>query len=106
MKVSLLSIFFFCSEFDSSCQGLPIYDTRIKTLIFLKSSAAAGYEIFVNALNKKAIELSMPPALVERALFSFSQYYFPNSKLIIKENILDETDIQEAKKLQLSFQNI
>jgi hypothetical protein len=43
----------------------------------------------------------MSPAFVERALFSFSQNYFPNSKLIIRENILDETDIQEAKKLQL-----
>jgi hypothetical protein len=92
---------FFWSEFGPSRKGLPIYDTRIKTLLFLKSSAASGYEIYVSALNKKAIELSMSPAFVERALFSFSQNYFPNSKLIIRENILDETDMQEAKKLQL-----
>jgi hypothetical protein len=96
---------FFWSEFGPSRKGLPIYDTRIKTLLFLKNSAAPGYETFLNALNKKAIELSMPPAFVERALFSFSQNYFPNSKLVIKENILDETDIQEGKKLQLIFQN-
>jgi hypothetical protein len=92
---------FFWSEFGPSQKGLPIYDTRIKTLLFLKSSKASSYDIYVNALNDKARELSMTPSLIERALFSFSQNYFPNSNLLIKEKILDETDKEEAKKLQL-----
>ena len=92
---------FFWSEYGPSRKGLPIYDTRIKVLLFLKNSAAASYDVFVHALTEKALELSMNPGLVERALFSFSQNYFPNSNLLIKEKVLDETDIEEARILQM-----
>lgn len=91
---------FFWSEFGPSRKALPIYDTRIKTLLFLKSTSAATYDVYVKTLNEKAKELSMTPALVERALFSFSQNYFPNGKLLINNNISDKTDIEEAIKLQ------
>ncbi len=91
---------FFWSEFGPSRKALPIYDTRIKTLLFLESTAAATYDIYVKSLNEKANELSMAPALVERALFSFSQNYFPNGKLLIIKNITDKTDFEEAIKLQ------
>lgn len=91
---------FFWSEFGPSRKALPIYDTRIKTLLFLKSTAAATYDVFVKTLNEKAKELSMAPALVERALFSFSQNYFPNGKLLINDILHDRTDLEEAKKLQ------
>jgi len=90
---------YFWSEFGPNRKALPIYDTRIKTLLFLKSSFAATYDVYVKALNEKAKELSIGPGLVERALFSFSQNYFPNGKLIIRASITDETDIEEAKRL-------
>lgn len=91
---------FFWSEFGPSRKGLPIYDTRIKTLLFMKASAAGTYDAYINALNEKARELSVPSVLVERALFSFSQNYFPNSSLTIKKKLLDSTDMEEARNLQ------
>jgi hypothetical protein len=91
---------FFWSEFGPCCKAIPIYDTRIKTLLFLKSTSSATYDDYVKTLDEKAKELSMTSALVERALFAFSQNYFPNGKLVIKENISDKTDIEEAMKLQ------
>jgi hypothetical protein len=91
---------FFWSEFGPSRKALPIYDTRIKTLLFLKSTAAATYDIYVKSLNEKSKEILMSPVLVERALFSFSQNYFPNGKLLIKTKILDRTNFDEAMKLQ------
>jgi hypothetical protein len=92
---------FFWSEYGPSRKGLPIYDTRLKVLLFLKKSAASSYDVYVRALTEKAIELSMNPGMVERALFSFSTNYFPNSKLLIEEKVLDETDIKEARLLQM-----
>jgi hypothetical protein len=91
---------FFWSEFGPSRKGLPIYDTRIKTLLFMKASVAGTYDAYINALNEKARELSISSVLVERALFSFSQNYFPNSSLTIKKKLLDNTDIEEARNLQ------
>jgi hypothetical protein len=97
---------FFWSEFGPSRKALPIYDTRIKTLLFLKTTAAQNYDVYVKALNEKAKELSMAPALVERALFSFSQNYFPNGKLLINDLLSDRTDLEEAMKLQALSKNL
>ena len=93
---------FFWSEYGPSNKALPIYDNRIKTLLFLKKTAALPYEDFVTALNSKSIELQLSPVLIERALFSFSENFFPNSTLIIKESISDSKDIDEARWLQSS----
>ena len=64
---------FFWSEFGPRRKALPIYDTRIKTLLFFKATSASDYNSYVEVLNRKANELSMTSALVERALFAFSQ---------------------------------
>jgi hypothetical protein len=88
---------FFWSE--SKGKALPIYDTRIKTLLFFKSIAAATYDVYVKSLHDKAEDLKLGSVLIERALFSFSQNYFPNNSLFIKKNISDRNNIDEAKTL-------
>ena len=93
-------IFFWSSEFGESPKALPIYDTRIKRLLFPGNVNSASYDVYVKSLNEKAIKLAMPGHLVERALFSFSQNFFSNNKLILKSNIVDKTDISEAELLQ------
>lgn len=91
---------YFWSRFGPGKKALPIYDTRIKTLLFLKISSAISYEMYVKSLNKKAEELSMHPTLVESALFSFSLKYFQNGKLTIRRDVTDGVDFDEAKRLQ------
>lgn len=91
---------FFWSEFGPRRKALPIYDTRIKTLLFFKATSASDYNSYVEVLNRKANELSMTSALVERALFAFSQNYFPNGKLFLKISISDEMDIEEARLIE------
>ena len=40
---------------------------------------------------------------LEKALFAFSSNYFPNESLIIKNEIIDETDYHEAKRLEILY---
>ena len=93
-------IFFWSSEFGENPSALPIYDTRIKRLLFPGNLKSASYDVYVKLLNERAVELAMPSHMVERALFSFSQNYFSNNKLILKSDIVDNTDIKEAEFLQ------
>jgi hypothetical protein len=37
---------------------------------------------------------------LEKALFAFSSNYFPNESLVIKNEIIDKTDFEEAKELE------
>jgi len=93
---------FFWSKFGPNKEALPIYDTRLKLLLFQTTRDAPPYEQYVNSLKEKAEELKIQPEDVERALFSFSQFYFFNNKLIIKKNIskLNSSDVKEANRLE------
>ena len=84
-------------------QPIPIYDARIKTLLYLSNDDAPSFEQYIEEMihfsNKKNITINQ----LEKALFAFSTNYFPNESLIIKNEILDETDYDEAKRLEILF---
>jgi hypothetical protein len=98
---------FFWSKFGPHKKALPIYDTRIKLLLFQKVRSTPPYENYVTSLNQKASELKIEPEDVERALFSFSQFYFLNNKLELKKNTYgsDSPDLKEAIRLESMFLN-
>jgi hypothetical protein len=93
---------FFWSTYGEGSDSLPIFDTRIKVLLSSENVNKFTYEDYVSALIKKGEELKIPSVEVERALFSFSQNFFPNEKLILKIDILDKTDYETAKYLAAS----
>lgn len=94
---------YFWSAYGSKGRVFPIYDTRIKTLLFFDSKTASGYDNYVAALEEKAKELAMGVEFVERALFAFSQNYFGNGSLKISGKVTDNNDLAEASRLQACY---
>ena len=84
-------------------QPIPIYDARIKTLLYLSIDEAPAFEQYIEDMihfsNKKKITINQ----LEKALFAFSTNYFPNESLIIKNEIIDETDYDEARRLEIVY---
>lgn len=90
---------FFWSKYGPGRKAMPIYDTRIKKLLYVHQRPLS-YEIYVRDLVEKAGALQIEAEEVERALFSFSQNYFSNSKLLMPEKVVDATNIDVARQLQ------
>lgn len=91
---------FFWSKFGPHKEALPIYDTRLKVLLFQSLSSAPSYDIYVEALKNKSKELALEAEDLERALFAFSQNFFSNEKLVIKRNVEFRKDESVAMRLQ------
>jgi hypothetical protein len=82
---------------------IPIYDARIKTLLYLSIDESPSFETYledmVNFSNLKNITINQ----LEKALFAFSSNYFPNESLNLKNDAIDKTNYNEAKKLELFY---
>ena len=94
---------FFWTEYGPRRQAIPIYDARIKLLLCLHDRKAVDYQTFYASMKKMANETQITVGLLERALFAFSQNYFPNKNLLIKQNVSDTADIDEAQFLQKRY---
>jgi hypothetical protein len=79
---------------------IPIYDARIKTLLYLSTDAAPSFEEYVEDMKRFSKQKNMTINQLEKALFAFSSNFFPNESLNIKNEILDKTDIHVAKRLE------
>lgn len=71
---------------------VPIYDARIKTLLYLSIDEAPSFEQYVEDMNNFSIIKNITINQLEKALFAFSSNYFPNETLIMKNEIIDKTD--------------
>ena len=94
---------FFWSEYGPRREAIPIYDSRIKTLLCLSDRDAVDYHSFYVAMKNTAKVQKLNVGLLERALFAFSQNYFPNSTLIMKSSLKDMTDIGAARILEKKY---
>jgi len=68
---------------------VPIYDARIKTLLYLSTDEAPTFEQYVEDMTDFSILKNITISQLEKALFAFSSNYFPNESLIIKNEIID-----------------
>lgn len=82
---------------------IPIYDARIKTLLYLSNDDAPSFEQYIEEMIHFSNKMNITINQLEKALFGFSTNYFPNESLNIKNEILDETDYDEAKRLEILY---
>jgi len=94
---------FFWTEYGPRRNAIPIYDARIKLLLCLSERDAVDYKVFYMAMEKAAQVSNITVAIIERALFAFSQNYFPNNSLVINSTPKDMTDIDEALRLERQY---
>jgi len=81
----------------------PIYDTRMKTLLFFDEPQGASYERYLKKLADLAAPKSTDTVTVEKALFAFSSNYFPNGTLVLNEGCADNTDLAYAEALARAY---
>jgi len=84
-------------------QPIPIYDARIKTLLYLSIDEAPSFVEYLEDMNNFSTLKNYTINQLEKALFAFSSNYFPNESLMIKNEIIDETDFVEAKRLEVLY---
>lgn len=94
---------FFWTEYGPRRNAIPIYDARIKLLLCLSERYAVDYKAFYMAMEKAAQVSNITIGIIERALFAFSQNYFPNNSLVINSTPKDMTDIDEALRLERQY---
>ena len=83
---------------------LPILDTRI-SLILKGSDNWNNYKDFLSILDEFSSTWGCTIAEAERAIFAFSQAYFNNTDLYLKENNLtNKIDINIAQKLSIIWE--
>jgi hypothetical protein len=93
---------YFWSSYGGN-QPIPIYDARIKTLLYLSIDEAPAFEEYIEDMTNFSTLKNITINQLEKALFAFSSNYFPNETLIIKNEIIDTTDYDEAKRLEILF---
>jgi len=82
----------------------PIYDTRMKTLLFFDEPQGASYDRYLQKLAELAARQKNTNAVtVEKALFAFSSNYFPNGTLVLNEGCADNTDLAYAEALARAY---
>ena len=83
---------------------LPILDTRI-SLILKGSDNWNNYKEFLSILDEFGNTWGCTIAEAERAIFAFSQAYFNNTDLYLKENnFTNKIDINIAQKLSIIWE--
>jgi hypothetical protein len=90
---------YFWSLYGSN-MPIPIYDARIKTLLYLSVDEAPSFEQYVEDMSNFSTLKNITINQLEKALFAFSSNYFSNESLIIKKENLDKTDLDEAKRIE------
>jgi hypothetical protein len=95
----------FWSKFGAG-QPVPIYDVRIKTLLYFEQRGIPNYQTYINHIAEEAHINHLTMEEIERALFAFSTNYFSNNKLIIKANYLFEVDLEVAQDLERRWLNL
>ena len=84
----------------------PIYDTRMRTLLFFDEPQGASYDRFLQKLAELAAgQENLDTITVEKALFAFSSNYFPNGTLVLRNNYKDKVDESVAKALAAAYAN-
>lgn len=81
-------------------QPVPIYDLRIKTLLYFTGNPIPNYQTYINDISIAAQINNLPMEEIERALFAFSTNYFPNNNLRIKANYSSDLDLDIAQDLE------
>ena len=79
---------------------IPIYDNRIKTLLYFRMSSYPDFNQYVYDMRNFANNNNITIHQLEKALFAFSSNYFPNEELNIKDDFKDITDYDEANRLE------
>lgn len=69
----------------------PIFDTRMQLLMF-GERAPRRFNEFRDGIRELAAHWKVEDFLVERGLFAFSENYFPNEYLELKDETADQTD--------------
>lgn len=87
-------------------QPVPIYDLRIKTLLYFTGNRIPNYQTYINDISQQAQINGLVMEEIERALFAFSNNYFPNNKLIIKANYSSDVDLDIAQDLERQWINL
>lgn len=80
----------------------PVHDLRLNLLLF-GTSKMQSYEHYISKMKNFAKKNGISVLEVEKALFAFSNNYFPNGKLKIKNSFLFNEDIDIAKTLSRKF---
>ena len=92
---------FFWSWKSNFAKIYYIYDTRMKNLmksIFLKTGVS--YYEFLIFLEETTDKFNLrSPLIAERAIFGFSNHFFPNGSLCINNHQKNSKDFEEALKL-------
>ena len=90
---------YFWGRHGSLAKELPIYDVRIKNLIYGRSSSVATYSQYIIDLRNVARAVNLQVEELERALFAFSMNWFLNDKLSLKGSPVHEIDRPEAVRI-------
>lgn len=81
----------------------PILDTRL-SLILTGAKNFTNYNEFLSMLTELSVIWDCDPTEAEKAIFAFSQNYFPNDTLVLKQANFDEDmDILIAKRIAQLF---
>jgi hypothetical protein len=87
-------------------QPVPIYDLRIKTLLYFTDNRFPSYQTYINDISQEAQNNNLAMEDIERALFAFSTNYFPNNNLRIKTNYSSDVDLDIAQNLERQWINL
>ena len=85
---------------------MPIYDLRIKTLLYFTDNRFPSYQTYINDISQEAQINNLAMEDIERAFFAFSTNYFPNNNLRIKTNYSSDIDLYIAKNLERQWINL
>jgi hypothetical protein len=87
-------------------QPVPIYDLRIKTLLYFTDNRFPSYQTYINDISQEAQNNNLAMEDIERALFAFSTNYFPSNNLRIKTNYSSDVDLDIAQNLERQWINL
>jgi len=95
---------YFWGKYGTNKKILPIYDTRIKLLVYSSDKRAPSYSQYVFDLTQKANEIGLDIEELEKALFAFSSNWFANNNLKIIEKPRDAKDRVEAERIAKAYE--
>jgi hypothetical protein len=90
---------YFWGRYGALEKELPIYDIRIKNLMYGENASAANYSQYIQDLREISEKLNLSIGDLDKALFAFSMNWFLNDKLILKDNPVYEMNRSEAVRI-------
>jgi hypothetical protein len=87
---------YFWGRYGQLKTELPIYDLRIKNLLYGNLASSVTYSQYLRDLQEASKKVNLSISELERALFAFSTNWYLNDKLILVKKPVYEIDREEA----------